>query len=189
MRVQESPHRVVRNVFSAVACQDEFSITLRTEGQATRVVVVTMDTNVGHLQTIVLDLWGIPIDRQRIVYPGTLRALQVHDALGHHKRTKDATLYVFPRPRGGMNTSTAHQHWHMLAARDSSTGPSFMQHLPPKRANPLHAMGSPPPPPVVPTLARDSTDSASFYLQQKVQHHLKQGKLSLYQWEGHDTPP
>ena len=186
---RESADRVVRNVFSAVARQDEFPIFLRTEGQATQVVVITMDTTLGHLQRIVLDLWGIPTDRQRIVNPSTLRALQVHDALGHYNITKDATLYVFPRAQGGMNASTAHQHWHMLTARDPSTGPGFMQHVTPKRANPLHAMGSPPPPPPVPTRARDSTNSASSNLQQKVQYHLKQGKSSLYHWESHDTPP
>ena len=142
--LQGSPDRVVSNMFSALARQEEFPTFLRNEGQATRVVAVTMDAIVGRLQRIVLDLWGIPTDRQRIVYPGTLRALQVHDALGHYNITRDATLYVFPKARGGMNSSTAHQHWHILAARDPSTGPGFMQHLTPKRTNPLHAVGLPP---------------------------------------------
>ena len=99
-RVRESPDRVVRNVFSAVPRQDEFPIFVRTEGQATEVVAITMDTTVGHLQRIVLDLWGIPTYRQRIVYPGTLRALQVHDALGHYNITTSLSpkLGLPPRP-------------------------------------------------------------------------------------------
>ena len=49
-------------------------------------------------------VWGIPVDMQRIVYPGSLRSLQPKDVLSQHGITKDATLYVVPRARGGMDT-------------------------------------------------------------------------------------
>ena len=49
-------------------------------------------------------VWGILVDMQRIVYPGYLRSLQPNDVLSQHGKPKDATLYVVPRARGGMDT-------------------------------------------------------------------------------------
>ena len=158
---KESDHEVAR--------QEEFPIFLRTNGQPTQVVTVTRDSTIGHLQGVAFDIWGIPTDQQHIVYPGTLRALQVYDTLGQYNISKDATLYVFPRACGGMQ--------------------GFMQHLTPKRATPLHTMGTLPPLPPIPNVAQATNSSATSNLQQKVQFYVNQGKSSLYQWEGHDTPP
>ena len=68
------------------------------------VTSVTETDTVATVQDIVTAVWGIPVDMQRIVYPGSLRSLQPNDVLSQYGITKDATLCVFPRARGGMDT-------------------------------------------------------------------------------------
>ena len=82
----------------------KYAIFLRTEGKNLHVTYVTEADTVATVQDTVTGVWGIPVDMQHIVYPGNLRSLQPKDVLSQHGITKDATLYVVLRARGGMDT-------------------------------------------------------------------------------------
>ena len=93
----------------------------------------------------------------------------MYDTLRQYNISKDATFYVFPRAHGGMH--------------------GFMQHMTPKRATPLHTIGTPPPLPPIPNVTQATNNSTTSNFPHKVLFYVNQGKSSLYQWEGHGTPP